>query len=85
MCAFGLGLGAHRGTRTSWKGMQRVGKAPHSLLAEGYKEELALMGWYGGNLWFGGDPEVERRKVLAKGRNVGAIYRSSMHDLFRVF
>lgn len=45
MCALGLGLGAHRGTRTSLKGMHRVGKAPHGLLAEGCRDELAPLVW----------------------------------------
>lgn len=70
MYALGLGLGAHRGTRTSLKGMHRVGKAPHGLLAEGCRDELTLLGWEvvsglevmlrlrGERYWLGGGTQV---------------------------
>lgn len=29
------------------------------------------------------DAEIERREVVAKGRNTGKIHRHSMHNLFR--
>lgn len=72
MCS-GSGTGSTQSDKDILAGNTRVGKALHSLLAEGYKEELALMGWCGGNPWSEGDAEVERRKVLAKGRNASAI------------